>query len=75
MYVLLIVVSYFVLFLLANVLSVLLRYTDYDCPFDIFKVFLHLKCRYVLPTLLLLQKCSIHDRTVAGNIKNMSLVM
>ena len=31
----------FVLFLLAIVLSVLLRYTDSDCPFGIFKLFLH----------------------------------
>jgi hypothetical protein len=30
----------FVLFLLAIVLSVLLRYTDSDCPFGIFKLFL-----------------------------------
>jgi hypothetical protein len=29
-----------VLFHLAIVLSVLLRYTDYDCPFGIFKLFL-----------------------------------
>ena len=40
MYVLLIVVCPFVLFLLAIVLSVLLRYTDSDCPFGIFKIFL-----------------------------------
>ena len=32
--------SLFVLFLLATVLSVLLRYTDSDCPFGIFKLFL-----------------------------------
>ena len=32
----------FVLFLLAIVLSVLLRYTDCDYPFDIVKFFLHL---------------------------------
>ena len=32
----------FVLFLLAIVLSVLLRYTDSDCPFGIFKLFLYL---------------------------------
>jgi len=37
MYVLLIVVCPFVLFLLAIVLSVLLRYKDSDCPFGIFK--------------------------------------
>jgi hypothetical protein len=36
MYVLLIVVCPFVLFLLAIVLSVLLRYTDSDYPFGIF---------------------------------------
>ena len=36
MYVLLIVVCPFVLFLLAIVLSVVLRYTDYDYPFGIF---------------------------------------
>ena len=39
MYVLLIVVCPFVPFLLAIVLSVLLRYTDSDCPFGIFKLF------------------------------------
>ena len=39
MYVLLMVVCSFVLFLLAIVLSVLLRYTDYDCPFGIFNLF------------------------------------
>jgi hypothetical protein len=38
---LLIVVFPFVLFLLAIVLSVLLRYTDSDCPFGIFKLFFH----------------------------------
>jgi len=38
--VLLIVVCPFVLFLLAIVLSVLLRYTDSDCPFGICKLFL-----------------------------------
>ena len=42
MYVLLIVVCPFVLFLLAIVLSVLLRYTDSDCPFGIFKHFLQI---------------------------------
>jgi hypothetical protein len=30
----------FVLFLLAIVLSVLLRYTESDCPFGVFKLFL-----------------------------------
>jgi len=39
MYVLLIVICPFVLFLLAILLSVL-RYTDSDCPFGIFKLFL-----------------------------------
>ena len=39
-YVLQIVVCPFVLFLLAFVLSVLLRYTDSDYPFGIFKLFL-----------------------------------
>ena len=39
MYVLLIVVCPFVLFHLAIVLSVLLRYTDFDCSFGIFKLF------------------------------------
>ena len=38
MYVLLIIACPFVLFLLDIVLSVLLRYTDYDCPFGIFKL-------------------------------------
>ena len=41
MYVLLIVVCPLVLFLLAIVLSVLLRYTDSDYPFGIFKFFKH----------------------------------
>jgi hypothetical protein len=40
-YVLLIVVCPFVLFLLAIVLSVLLRDTDSDYPFGIFKLFLY----------------------------------
>jgi hypothetical protein len=40
MYVFFIVVCPFVLFLLAIVLSVLLRYTVSDCPFGIFKHFL-----------------------------------
>jgi len=40
MYVLLIVVCPFVLFLLAIVLSILLRYTDSVYPFGIFKLFL-----------------------------------
>jgi hypothetical protein len=40
MYVLSIVVCPFVLFLLAIVLSVLLRYTVSDCPFGIFKLYL-----------------------------------
>ena len=39
MYVLQIVVCLFVLCLLSIVLYVLLRYTDYDCPFSIFKLF------------------------------------
>jgi len=39
MYVLLIVVCPFVLFLVAIVLSVLLRYMYSDCPFGIFKLF------------------------------------
>ena len=43
MYVLLIVVCPFVLFLLAIVLYVLLRYTDSDCPFGFFKLFLQYK--------------------------------
>jgi len=33
--------SLFVLFLLADMLSVLLRYTDSDYPFGIFKLFFH----------------------------------
>jgi hypothetical protein len=41
MYVVLIVVCPFVFFLLAIVLSVLLRYTDSDCLFGIFKIFLY----------------------------------
>jgi hypothetical protein len=46
MHVLLIVVCPFVLFLLAIVLSVLLRYTDSDCPFGIFKLFLNTKQKF-----------------------------
>ena len=41
MYVLSIVVCPFVLFLSAIVLSILLRYTVYDCPFGIFKLLLN----------------------------------
>jgi hypothetical protein len=41
-YVLQIVVCPFVLFLLAIVLSVLLRYTDSDYPFGIFKLFIRI---------------------------------
>ena len=41
MYVLLIIVCPFVLFILVIVLSVLLRYTDSDYPFGIFKLFFH----------------------------------
>ena len=39
----------FVLFILAIVLSVLLRYTDSDCPFSIFKLFFYkvIKCWYL----------------------------
>jgi hypothetical protein len=37
--VLLLAIVLSVLFLLAIVLSVLFRYTDYDCPFGIFKLF------------------------------------
>ena len=40
-YILQIVVCPFVLFLLAIVLFVVLRFTDSDYPFDIFKLFLH----------------------------------
>jgi hypothetical protein len=39
-----ILVYHFVLFLLVIVLSVLLRYTDSDCPFGIFKLFLEKNC-------------------------------
>jgi len=38
--------SLFVLFLLAIVLSVLLRFMDSDYPFGIFKLFLHLAVNY-----------------------------
>ena len=37
-------ISLFVLFLLAIVLSVLLRFTDFDYPFGIFKLFLPISC-------------------------------
>jgi hypothetical protein len=40
MYVLEIIVCPFVIFLLASVLSVLLRHTEYDYPFGLFKLFL-----------------------------------
>ena len=54
MYVLLIVVCPFVLFLLAIVLSVLLRYTDFDYLFSIFKLILYnKKNRYFYVKLLL----------------------
>jgi len=43
MYVLLIVVCPFVLFLLAIALSVFLQYTDSDCPFGIFNLFLSME--------------------------------
>jgi len=50
-YVLWIAVCPFVLFLLAIVLSVLLRYTNYDYLFVIFKLFLHTElsiyCTYI----------------------------
>ena len=42
-----IVVCPFVLFLLAIVLSVLLRYTGSDCPFGIFKLFLDINTFYL----------------------------
>jgi len=48
MYVLLIVVCPFVLFLLAIVLSVLLRYTDSECPFGIFKLFLQWSTKHYI---------------------------
>ena len=47
-YVLQIVVCPFVLFLLAIVLSVLLRYTDSDYPFGIFKLFLNISSVHML---------------------------
>jgi len=40
LYLLLIVVCPFLLFLLAIVLAGLLQYTDSDCPFGVFKLFL-----------------------------------
>jgi hypothetical protein len=43
-YLLLLYLLYIVLFLLAIVFSALLRYTDYDYLFGIFKLFLSLKC-------------------------------
>jgi hypothetical protein len=52
MCVLLIVVCQFVLFLLAIVLSVLLRYTDSDCSFGIFKLFLHVLLSEIINKLL-----------------------
>ena len=48
MYVLLIVVCPFALFLLAIVLSVLLRYTDSDYPFGIFKLFSSIKTYHII---------------------------
>ena len=42
----------FVLFPLAIVLFVLLRYTDFDCPFGIFKLFLHALTHTCFPSLV-----------------------
>ena len=66
MYVLYIVVCLFALFLLAIVLSVLLRYIDSDYPFGIFKLFLKPNCinhsRVWLFGLFTLKDCINHSR-------------
>ena len=48
--------SFFVIFLLANVLSVLLRFTDSGYPFDIFKLFL----AYRIPVISNISKYLYH---------------
>ena len=49
--------SLFVLFLLAIMLSVLLRYTDSDYPFGIFKLFLRYILWNIFPILVLTLFC------------------
>jgi hypothetical protein len=62
MYVLLIVICPFVLFLLAIVLSVLLRCTNSDCPFGIFKLFLlYPVVAYILRSGRVSSSCSTSD--------------
>ena len=72
MYVLQIVVCPFVLFLLAIVLSVLLRHTDSDCPFGIFKLFLNVKynlqqhiMNYSLLALFVCDRCKATCPTIS----------
>jgi hypothetical protein len=65
MYALLIVVCPFVLFPLAIVLSVPLRYTDYDCPFGIFKLFFvlglcEIYVSYIIPVKLFQKRLSAY---------------
>jgi hypothetical protein len=54
----------FILFLLAIVLSVLLRYTDSDCPFGIFKLFLRIY--WIVPKKYLL----LLDQTILPHFRS-----
>ena len=64
MYVLSIVVCPFVRFLLAIVLSVLLRYTVSDCPFGIFKLYLE-----VVAQLSHSLQSNLYIKATHGNLK------
>ena len=72
MYVLLIVVCSFVLFLLAIVLSVLLRYADSDYPFGIFKLFLILWER---DGFVSMQSVSITTDVVSSSVNIMEAIL
>jgi hypothetical protein len=54
----------FILFLLSIVLSVLLRYTDSDCPFGIFKLFLRIY--WIVPKKYLL----LLDQTILPHFRS-----
>jgi hypothetical protein len=63
--------SLFVLFRLAIVLSVLLRFTDSDYPFGIFKFFLHIPTRISYQKIYILQHTFLlksHVFTTQGSI-------
>jgi hypothetical protein len=79
LYVLLIIDCPFVLFLLAIVLSVLLRHTDSDYPFGIFKLFLIHSTFYSIPLLSIirstamvydLKQSHLHEALVWDTYKN-----